>query len=124
VPLQGPAGFGRGSGNHSVAVRPAPTLLCLSYRDVAELMAERGIILTYEAVRYGRRKFGQVYTLPLRRQHPKPGDPWPPSITLPTAAVSLSCPGQSTRADAAIPHWREITGTTMAATGASKEVPL
>jgi transposase-like protein len=25
---------------------------CLSYRDVEELMAERGIILTYEAVRY------------------------------------------------------------------------
>ena len=24
---------------------------CLSYRDVEELMAERGIILTYEAVR-------------------------------------------------------------------------
>jgi transposase-like protein len=25
---------------------------CLSYRDVEELMAERGVILTYEAVRY------------------------------------------------------------------------
>jgi putative transposase len=24
---------------------------CLSYRDVEELMAERGVILTYEAVR-------------------------------------------------------------------------
>jgi hypothetical protein len=34
---------------------------CLSYRDVEELMAERGIILTYEAVRYWCRKFGQAY---------------------------------------------------------------
>ena len=34
---------------------------CLSYRDVEELMAERGIILTYEAVRYWCRKFGQTY---------------------------------------------------------------
>jgi hypothetical protein len=34
---------------------------CLSYRDVEELMAERGVILTYEAVRYWCRKFGQVY---------------------------------------------------------------
>jgi transposase-like protein len=30
---------------------------CLSYRDVEELMAECGIILTYEAVRYWCRKF-------------------------------------------------------------------
>ena len=33
----------------------------LSYRHVEELMAERSIILTYEAVRYWCRKFGQVY---------------------------------------------------------------
>jgi len=33
---------------------------CLSDRDVEELMAERGVTLTYEAVRYGCRKFGQV----------------------------------------------------------------
>ena len=32
---------------------------CLSYRGVEELMAERGIILTYEAVRYWCRKFGK-----------------------------------------------------------------
>jgi putative transposase len=31
---------------------------CLSYRDVEQLMAERGVILTYEAVRYWCRKFG------------------------------------------------------------------
>jgi putative transposase len=35
---------------------------CLSYRDVEELMAARGVILTYEAVRYGCWKFGHVYT--------------------------------------------------------------
>jgi putative transposase len=34
---------------------------CLSYRDVEELMAERGVIPTYEAVRYWCRKFGQAY---------------------------------------------------------------
>jgi putative transposase len=32
---------------------------CLSYRHVEELMAERGVILTYEAVRYWCRKFRQ-----------------------------------------------------------------
>jgi transposase-like protein len=49
---------------------------CLSYRDVEELMAERGITLTYEAVRYWCRKFGQAYANQLRRQHPRPGDKW------------------------------------------------
>jgi putative transposase len=49
---------------------------CLSYRDVEELMAERGVILTYEAVRYWCPKFGQPYAHQLRRQHPSPGDRW------------------------------------------------
>ena len=49
---------------------------CLSYRDVEELMAERGVILTYEAVRYWCRKFGQVYANQLRRRHPRAGDKW------------------------------------------------
>ncbi len=33
----------------------------LSYRDVEELMAERGVTLSHEAVRYWCRKFGQAY---------------------------------------------------------------
>src|SRR5512132_3361587 len=41
---------------------------CLSYRDVEELMAERGVILTYEAVRYWCRKFGQTYANALRHR--------------------------------------------------------
>jgi putative transposase len=49
---------------------------CLSYRDVEELMAERGVILTYEAVRYWCRKFGQIYAKQLRRRRPRPGDKW------------------------------------------------
>jgi putative transposase len=49
---------------------------CLSYRDVEELMAERGVILTYEAVRYWCRKFGQTYANQVRRRRPRPGDKW------------------------------------------------
>jgi putative transposase len=49
---------------------------CLSYRDVEELMAERGVILIYEAVRYWCRKFGPTYAQQLGRQHPRPGDKW------------------------------------------------
>jgi putative transposase len=49
---------------------------CLSYRDGEELMAARGIILTYEAVRYWCRKFGQAYANQLRHRRPRPGDKW------------------------------------------------
>jgi putative transposase len=49
---------------------------CLSYRDVEELMAARGVILTYEAVRSWCRKFGQAYAKALRQRHPRPGDTW------------------------------------------------
>jgi putative transposase len=48
----------------------------LSYRDVEELMAERGVTLSHEAVRYWCRKFGQAYANALRRRHPRPGDKW------------------------------------------------
>ena len=48
----------------------------LSYRDVEELLAERGVIVTYETVRQWCRKFGQSYANALRRQRPRPGDKW------------------------------------------------
>jgi putative transposase len=49
---------------------------CLSYRDVEELMAARGVVLTYEAVRYWCRTFGQTYANELRHRCPRPGDKW------------------------------------------------
>ncbi len=48
----------------------------LSYRDVEELLAERGVILTYETIRQWCRKFGQEYANALRRSRPRPGDKW------------------------------------------------
>jgi putative transposase len=39
-------------------------------------MAEHGVILTYEAVHYWCRKFGQAYANQLRRRRPRPGDKW------------------------------------------------
>jgi putative transposase len=63
-------------GKHSVAVRPAPTLLSLSYRDVEELLFARGVIVTYEAIRKWCRKFGQPSANELRHRRPRPGDKW------------------------------------------------
>src|SRR3954454_16664486 len=48
----------------------------LSYRDVEELLAERGVILTYETVRQWCRKFGQQSANALRRRRPQTGDKW------------------------------------------------
>ncbi len=48
----------------------------LSYRDVEELLAERGVLLTYETIRQWCRKFGQGYANALRRRRPRPGDKW------------------------------------------------
>jgi putative transposase len=75
-PKRGTPGSEGGVGKHSVAVRPAPTLLCLSYRDVEELLFARGVIVTYEAIRKWCLKFGQLYANQLRRRRPRPGDKW------------------------------------------------
>jgi putative transposase len=48
----------------------------LSYRDVEELLAEHGIIVTYETIRQWSRTFGQAYANQLRRRRAKPGDKW------------------------------------------------
>jgi putative transposase len=48
----------------------------LSYRDVQELLFERGIDVTYEAIRQWCRKFGQEYANQLKRRRPRLGDKW------------------------------------------------
>src|SRR3989475_8183705 len=49
---------------------------CLSFRDVEELLFERGVVVTYEAIRKWCRKFGQAYANQLRRRRPRAGDKW------------------------------------------------
>ena len=48
----------------------------LSFRDIEELMASRGIFVTYETIRQWTLKFGQTYANALRRRQPKRGDKW------------------------------------------------
>ncbi len=48
----------------------------LRYRDVEELLAERGVLVTDETVRQWCRTFGQAYANALRRRRPRPGDTW------------------------------------------------
>src|SRR4029078_6025477 len=48
----------------------------LSFRDVEELLAMRGVTITYETVREWYLNFGQTYANNLRRRSPRPGDRW------------------------------------------------
>src|SRR3979409_164803 len=48
----------------------------LSFRDVEEMLAMRGVSLSYETVREWCLKFGQTYANGLRRRSPRPGDRW------------------------------------------------
>jgi putative transposase len=49
---------------------------CLSFRDVEELLAERGVSVSYEAVRQWCLKFGSSFTKELRHRRGRPGDTW------------------------------------------------
>ncbi|MGW8882024.1 IS6 family transposase [Streptomyces mirabilis] len=48
----------------------------LSFREVEELMLQRGVIVSHETVRRWCAKFGQAYADGLRRRRPRPGDKW------------------------------------------------
>ena len=48
----------------------------LSYRDIEDLLAERGIDVSYETVRRWALKFGRIYAQRIRRRRPRPSDRW------------------------------------------------
>jgi putative transposase len=48
----------------------------LSYRDVEDLLAERGLDISYETVRRWVLKFGPLIARTLRQRRPRPSDRW------------------------------------------------
>jgi len=54
----------------------------LSYRDVEELLAERGLDISYETVRCWVLKFGPMIARCLRRQRPQPSKGQVTDVTL------------------------------------------
>jgi putative transposase len=48
----------------------------LSLRDVEQMMAYRGVTVSYETIHQWCRKFGQTYANALRRRRARPGDKW------------------------------------------------
>ncbi len=49
---------------------------CLSFRDAEDLLAQRGDIVSYEAIRQWCQTFGPAYARTLRRRRGQMGDPW------------------------------------------------
>ena len=66
---------------HVHAPAPDPTVWLyhrfpLSFREVQEMMAQGGVVVSHETVRQWTGKFGQAYASGLRRRRPHPGDKW------------------------------------------------
>ena len=55
----------------------------LSFREVEEMLAERGIIVSYEAVSHWCLKFGQTFAKRLRHRRGHQGDTWCTRYILP-----------------------------------------
>ena len=60
----------------SARAHPRLYRFCLSLRDVEDLLAERGIIVSYEAIRLWCQKFGPDYARKLKRRQGRLGDVW------------------------------------------------
>ena len=66
----------------------------LSYRDVEELLAERGLDISYETVRRWVLKFVPTIARRLRQRRPRPSDRWHLNemvIRIAGVRVSLAC---------------------------------
>jgi putative transposase len=48
----------------------------VSFRDVEEMMASRGVVVSYETVRCWCDKFGHMFAAGLRRRRARTGDKW------------------------------------------------
>ena len=48
----------------------------LSLRDVETILAQRGIVVSYESIRAWGLRFGRAFANVLKRRRPQPGDQW------------------------------------------------
>jgi hypothetical protein len=79
----------------------------LSLRDVEELLAERGVSVTYETIRAWCAKFGQSYAAGLRRRRARPSDKWHlDEVQLKIKGKrATGCGGRSTSTASSLTYW-------------------
>src|SRR5919107_3801594 len=51
-------------------------LFSLSLRDIELILAERGVVVSYESIRRWCLRFGAEFAAKLRKRRPRPGDTW------------------------------------------------
>ena len=51
-------------------------LFSLSLRDIELILAERGVVVSYESIRRWCLRFGTEFAAKLRKRRPRPGDTW------------------------------------------------
>src|SRR5919199_4008398 len=51
-------------------------LFSLSLRDIELILAERGVVVSYESIRRWCLRFGTDFAAKLRKRRPRPGDTW------------------------------------------------
>jgi hypothetical protein len=84
----------------------------LSYRDVEELLAERGLDLSYKTIRRWVLKFGPLLARGLRQRRPRPGDRWHlDEMVYALPADACICGGLSTRRARSSTSWSSLAGT-------------
>ena len=49
---------------------------CLSLREVETILAQRGIVVSYESIRAWGLRFGRAFANALKRRRPRPSDKW------------------------------------------------
>ena len=49
---------------------------CLSFRDVEDLLAERGVVVSYESIRQWCNRLGPEYARALKKRQGRLGDTW------------------------------------------------
>jgi putative transposase len=54
----------------------------VSFRDIQDLLAERGVVVSHEAIRLWCCTFGPAFAALLRRRRARPGDKWHPDEVL------------------------------------------
>jgi len=73
-----------------VCLAPGSKLTPLSHRDIEDMLAQRGITVSREAIRLWCIKFGAVYTRRLKRKHRGYGDTFYIATAKTTEGVSVA----------------------------------
>ena len=92
----------------------------LSFREVEELMLQRGVVVSYETIRQWCAKFGPGYAAGLRRRQPRPGDKWHlDEVFLTINGRRTTCGGPSTRTATSSTSWSNLAGMPWPPSGSS-----